>query len=180
MPREERCSVCLDSFNWEARSDETFFSSPCGSFCESRHFICHADLIKVSNPRLDLLATHYLSDTHTVSAFSVFHFYCPDRAIPAQYCTENIFPSIFVIREKQGKVPCPCENCSAPFDPLSLYEVLPEREKLRYETLLKEVVAEVLPILSDFAKSLRELLVLSCPNCQVAVGECTSPLLLLE
>eukprot|EP01031_Cornospumella_fuschlensis_P028652 gene28652-34594_t len=95
------------------------------------------------------------------------HFCCKQDLL--QYCSENVFPTVFDLKSKEGKVSCPRSECSDFFDSLTIYENLDELQKIRYINIFREVILPSYPLLAQTAAALRDMLVLSCPVCHVAI-----------
>lgn len=76
---------------------------------------------------------------------------------------------MFDLKSKEGKVLCPRSDCPDFFDTLTLYENLDELQKKRYFNIISEVVLPAFPFLAQTVAALRDMLVLSCPVCHVAI-----------
>lgn len=96
------------------------------------------------------------------------HFICTSDF--TNYCMENVFPAVFNVRDKRGKISCPVNGCSAFFDSAHAFHILPVRERNRYLGLLGEVVSLVLPALTELGRTLQSLLNLCCPHCKNTIG----------
>lgn len=82
---------------------------------------------------------------------------------------ENVMTRIFQMKNEKCKVRCPHTDCPGKYDCMTLFAKLENREKMRFISLLNDVVVRDCPKLTRLRNSIFDLLTLKCPNCYVPV-----------
>eukprot|EP01041_Mallomonas_annulata_P009294 gene9294-19288_t len=89
------------------------------------------------------------------------------------YLSHNIFPQIFELNSNSGIIRCPAENCSECFDSILLYNIIDTPSKVRYKSIIDDILHNLPEIYKENILSLRSLLLesltLKCSSCQATV-----------
>ena len=82
---------------------------------------------------------------------------------------ENVLPKIFKIRQTNCTINCPCLNCEATYETMSMFENLSMRERTRFCTILNEIASSSHPILQTLRSTIFDILTMKCPSCRVPI-----------
>ena len=82
---------------------------------------------------------------------------------------ENVLPKIYIIRQTNCAINCPCLNCEATYETMSMFENLSVRERTRLRTILNEIASSSHPILQTLRSTIFDILTIKCPSCRVPI-----------
>lgn len=82
---------------------------------------------------------------------------------------QNVMTRIFQLKNERCKVHCPMTDCPGKYDCITLFSKMECHEKMRFISLLNEVVVTNCPKLTSLRNAIFDLLTLKCPSCYVPV-----------
>jgi len=82
---------------------------------------------------------------------------------------ENVMTRIFQMKNERCKVRCPITDCPGTYDCINLLSKMDCNEKMRFVSLLNEVVVCNCPKLTSLRNAIFDVLTLKCPTCFVPV-----------
>ena len=82
---------------------------------------------------------------------------------------ENFLPKMYVIRQTNCTINCPCLNCEATYETMSMFEKLSMRERTRLCAILNEIASSSHQILQTLRSTIFDILTMKCPSCRVPI-----------